>query len=211
MIIIVTGGIGSGKTYVTQIFTKLGIPVFNTDQIAKDLIVHDQNIYQKIQRYFNVYDIKNNFRKIKLQIFKYKKKRLFLENILHPKMLAKIVNINTDCIIEIPLVKKIFYMLKHIKFDKLIFIDCNHNIQISRVMHRDKLSKSTVDLIINSQLGLSKNINKIQQIADYILDGNSLNELHIQAMKVCLLLKNMLKNTLVNAKENTTDYLKRTD
>lgn len=211
MLIIVTGGIGSGKTYVTQILATLGIPVFSSDQIAKDIILKDQDIYQKIQRYFNINDIENNFRTIKLQIFKYKKKRLFLENILHPKVLEKIININTDCIIEIPLIKKFFYILKYIKFDKLIFINCDQNIQVSRVMHRDKLSKTAVNLIINSQLDLHKNINKIQQSADYMLNGNSLHELHIQAMKVCWLLKNMLKNTLMNTGKNTTDYLKNLD
>ena len=33
-----TGGIGSGKTFVSNIFIKLGIPVFNADQEAKNIM-----------------------------------------------------------------------------------------------------------------------------------------------------------------------------
>lgn len=194
MLIVVTGGIGSGKTYVTKIFETLNIPILYADQIAKDIILTNKNIYDTIQKYFNVFNLQKNLKKIKIEIFKYKKKRLFLENIIHQKVLEKIANINTNCIVEIPLLHNLSNLLTFIKFDKLILVNCDKNIQISRVMHRDKLSKSQVISIINSQLSISHGANKIQQLADYIVDGNKLDQLHMQAINLCLLLKNMLQN-----------------
>lgn len=194
MLIVVTGGIGSGKTYVTKIFETLNIPILHADQIAKDIILNNKNIYETIQKYFNVFNVQQNFKKIKLEIFKYKKKRLFLENIIHQKVLEKIANISTNCIVEIPLLHNLSNLLTFIKFDKLILVNCDKNIQISRVMRRDKLSKAQVMLIINSQLSIANGVNKIQQLADYIVDGNNLDQLHIQAIHLCSLLKNMLQN-----------------
>ena len=68
MLIVVTGGIGSGKTYVTKIFETLNIPILYADQIAKDIILTNKNIYDTIQKYFNVFNVQQNFKKIKLEI-----------------------------------------------------------------------------------------------------------------------------------------------
>ena len=42
-----TGGIGSGKTFVCSIFQKLGIPVFNTDIQAKKCMTKDEFLKQR--------------------------------------------------------------------------------------------------------------------------------------------------------------------
>ena len=39
-----TGGIGSGKTTVSEVFKKLGVPVFNSDDFGKKLLQHNTNI-----------------------------------------------------------------------------------------------------------------------------------------------------------------------
>jgi dephospho-CoA kinase len=44
----VTGGIGSGKTSVCKVFTVLGIPVFSTDRIAREIMDGDENIIRQI-------------------------------------------------------------------------------------------------------------------------------------------------------------------
>jgi dephospho-CoA kinase len=44
----VTGGIGSGKTSVCKVFTVLGIPVFSTDRIAREIMDSDENIIRQI-------------------------------------------------------------------------------------------------------------------------------------------------------------------
>ncbi len=44
----ITGGIGSGKSVVCQVFTTLGIPVFNADDAARYLMEHDATLVQNI-------------------------------------------------------------------------------------------------------------------------------------------------------------------
>lgn len=48
MIIGLTGGIGSGKTTVAQIFKVLGIPIFVADEVSKEIIDTDQNLQGKL-------------------------------------------------------------------------------------------------------------------------------------------------------------------
>ena len=104
---------------------------------------------------------------------------------------------NNLCIIEIPLLHNLFSILEVLKTDKLILINCEQNIQISRIMHRNKLSKSKIMLIIKSQLSSAFAINKIQQLADYVLNGNSLEQLQIQVITLCSWLNNILNQTML--------------
>ena len=71
-------------------------------------------------------------------------------------------------------------ILIELKIDKIIFVNCDNNLQISRVMHRDQLSKSQVVSIVKSQLSLEK----VHKLADYILDGNDLEELYQQTINL---------------------------
>ena len=199
MLVVITGGIGSGKTYVAKIFEQLSIPVIYADQLVKEIIVNNTSIRIQINQYFNTLD----FKKINTQIFKHKKKRLFLEKLIHPKVLEQIMQKitylktnNNLCIIEIPLLHNLFNILEVLKTDKLILINCEQNIQISRIMHRNKLSKSKIMLIIKSQLSSAFAINKIQQLADYVLNGDSLEQLQIQVITLCSWLNNILNNNL---------------
>lgn len=191
LLIVVTGGIAAGKTYVTNIFKQLNIPVINADHIAKELIYTDQQINNKIKQYFNISDLENNIKKIKIKIFHNKKHRLFLERLVHPKVIEKIIlqirnfEMNKDfarnyCVIEIPMVHNLREILKIIKINKMVFVDCNENLQISRSMHRDQLSKSQVILMIKSQMSEKF----LYHASDYILNGNSLNDLRNETLNL---------------------------
>ena len=105
---------------------------------------------------------------------------------------------NNYCVIEIPLLHNILNILDALKVDQLILIDCDRNIQISRVMHRNRLSKFQVMSIIKSQLSSSFAIKKIHNLADYVLNGDDLKQLHIQVITLCSLLNKKLNSTLKN-------------
>ena len=189
LLIGITGGIGSGKTYVAKIFEQLNVPVIYADNISRELLNNDLNIIRNIKQYFNISDLEKNIKNIKIQIFQNKKHRLFLEKLIHPKVIAQIVEcikdlknnkINSYCVIEIPMLHNLIAILAELKIDKVIFINCDNDLQISRVMHRDKLSKSQVVSIVKSQFS----VRNMQKLADYILDGNDLEELYQQTISL---------------------------
>ena len=54
-----TGGIGSGKSTVAKIFNSLGVPIFNSDAVAKEIINHDVDVIKQIKAEFGeIYDSK---------------------------------------------------------------------------------------------------------------------------------------------------------
>ena len=48
----ITGGIGSGKSTVCNFFRNLGVPIFNSDIVAKDLVNDDPKVTDEIRKYF---------------------------------------------------------------------------------------------------------------------------------------------------------------
>lgn len=181
VLIALTGGIGSGKTYVGKIFEKFNIPVIYTDQIVKQLLIHDKLLIRKLNNYFkldfnNLNNFNKNLKRLKLEIFKYPKDKLFIEKLIHPKVIDQILlktkSLNQKFVlIEIPLIHNLFNILKNLNINKIILTNCDLNLQISRVMHRDKLSKQNIMLIIKSQLPLEK----VHKIANYILNTDDCN------------------------------------
>lgn len=186
LLIGLTGGIGSGKTYVANTFKQLNVPVIFADNIAKELLYNDQNVKLQVQNYFKIADLHKNIKQIKFNIFKNKKHRVFLEKLIHPLVIQtikmQIQNLainhhsNIYCVIEIPMVFNLLNIISTINIHKIIMVSCDQNLQISRVMHRDKLSKSQVLSIIKSQLSPTRLSGDI----DYLLDSTRLDGLNLQ-------------------------------
>jgi len=83
----ITGGIGSGKSTVCQVFSTLGIPVFNADDAAKYLMNNDSNIIAAIKNIFSSEVYKNNSLDSSLLshlVFQHPEKLQQLNAIVHP-------------------------------------------------------------------------------------------------------------------------------
>ena len=84
----ITGGIGSGKSIVCEIFKKLGISVYNADNEAKILVNSDANVRKQLIEIFGdeIYTNSGEINKIKLSsiIFKDKNALQKVNSIVHP-------------------------------------------------------------------------------------------------------------------------------
>ncbi|MBI5574691.1 MAG: dephospho-CoA kinase [Elusimicrobia bacterium] len=166
MIIGLTGGIASGKTTVLNQFRKLGIKTISCDEIAKK-IFYKKNIGIKIKKIFGILDRK----KIAKIIFSDFTKRKQLEKITHPLIIKELkkqlkslttYHLPLTAVVDVPL---LFEARLEKMFDKIIVVYCKKNQQISRLMKRDKLTKSEATKRIASQMSLSKKI----KLADFVL------------------------------------------
>lgn len=87
----ITGGIGSGKSVVCTIFETLGIPLFNADKIAIELIEHHPTVKTQIIDLFgkDVYDIDGSYNRKKVSsiVFQDSEKLAQLNAIVHPAVL----------------------------------------------------------------------------------------------------------------------------
>jgi dephospho-CoA kinase len=183
-----TGEIGVGKTYVTGIFEQLNTPVICADKIVRDLLTNDLEVIAAVKKYFNITDVISNLKVIRKQVFANKKHKIFLERLLHPKVITEIKQQidkltkskkkHPYCVIAIPMIQKICRLFVLINIEKIILIQCERNLQISRVMHRDKISKSQVMQIINNQFPATVS----QDLVNYRLDSNDFKNLYQQVI-----------------------------
>lgn len=153
-----TGGLGSGKSTVADYFAKLKVPVIDADKIAHELTQPDQEAFKKIVEHFGkeilIDQVLLNRSKLRSLVFQSSKERLWLENLLHPPIIAKMQeSLNylkiPYCILVVPLLTE---SLQSINFlDRILVIDAPVSIQIKRVRIRDKLSQKQIELIMHSQ------------------------------------------------------------
>lgn len=190
LVIALTGGIGSGKSTVAEIFSSKNIPIIDTDIIARQIVEQDKPAYADIVKIFGqeILDKENNIDRQALRtlIFSSAKKRLQLENILHPviwkEVVAQISSITTPssptppyCIVVVPLLVESLSQAKPVTFDRILVIDVPEEMQIIRTEKRDNCDVSLIKNIITSQVSRQVRINAAD---DIILNTDNLDSLN---------------------------------
>lgn len=166
--IALTGGIGSGKTTISELFKEKNIPVIDTDIIARNLVEVGKPAYKQVLKTFGqdiINDDKSIAReKLRELIFSSDDKRLQLEKILHPLIWQEVASqlAHLDAAYTIVVVPLLFETLEKIKtnqlkvkmvdFDRTLVIDAPEKEQIKRVQMRDNADEATVRNIINTQV-----------------------------------------------------------
>ena len=186
MVIGLTGGIGTGKSTVSQILRKKKFPVIDLDTISHE-VIKIPKVIEKIVENFGKevlensgnFENKNNAIRISREklgkiIFENKEKRLLLNSIMHPEILhtmreqiSKYKKNNKIIFVEIQL---LFEVQWEKEFDYILLISAKKSTQIRRILERDKRSEIDALNIINSQLSLDEK----KKRSDFVIenDGN---------------------------------------
>lgn len=182
-----TGGIGSGKSTVANLFAQAGISVINMDAIAHQLTVIGAPAYEEILKNFSSSilnpDKTINRRQLAHEVFNNAKQLKVLESILHPKIQSiveqQLKQLDaTLCVIEIPLLnsRNQFPFL-----DSILVIDCSPEQQIRRTQKRNSINKPQIKAIMNAQLDRASRL----KLADDIIDNNgTIEALHDKVHKL---------------------------
>jgi dephospho-CoA kinase len=179
-----TGGIGSGKTAVSDQLAQLGAGVVDTDLIAHLITAPNGTAIPFIQKQFGSEFIDSNGAldraKMRSLVFADPQARKALEAITHPLIREETIS-QAKALMEINVPYLVFVVPLLIEsgnwlplFDYLVVIDCPEEAQIERVMHRSKLSRSEIERIIQAQASRQERIAH----ADMVIENQgSLNDL----------------------------------
>jgi dephospho-CoA kinase len=191
-----TGGIGSGKTTVSDLFAERGVAIIDTDVIAHQLVNENKSILKQISRTFGdavLLDSGELDRKqLATIVFNDRHAKQQLENILHPAIRAVVkqqiqsldrhnhtsgahISDNTPyAIVVIPL---LFETGFHDLIDRILVVTADEDIRIRRVKQRDDRSEDEIRSIIHHQVSDETRINGAD---DIIQNDNDFNDLRDQ-------------------------------
>ncbi|QBQ53908.1 dephospho-CoA kinase [Nitrosococcus wardiae] len=178
-----TGGIGSGKSTAAQIFAELGVPVIDTDTIARELVEPGQPALAEIittfgEEILNAQGMLDRARLRRL-VFANETLKARLEAILHPRILQEMHHRATQlttpyCILIIPL---LIETAQEGSIDRILVIDVPEAIQRHRVKARDQLSDEEIDAILRTQCPRAV---RLAAADDIIVNDTDLATLHRQ-------------------------------
>jgi dephospho-CoA kinase len=187
-----TGGIGAGKSTVAKILEVLGFPVFYSDQEAKKLMEHDDNIIEKLKNCFgsSIYiNQQLNRSSLASKVFQNEVLLEKLNNIVHPAVRnafdkwtmiqKKSIVINEAAIL--------FETGAYQSFDKVILVTAPENIRMNRVMTRDNITKEQVIERMKNQWSDDKKI----PLADHVIINDESTPVLPQIEKIIIALNNL--------------------
>ena len=199
LIIGLTGGIGSGKSAVSDAFERLGADVIDTDKISHQLTMNDADTIDNITDHFGgdiIQDGILNRPKLRTIVFSDDAARLHLEKILHPRIreeVRKAVSraVGPYIIIVVPLlVEKAQYSF----INRILVVDCEELIQVERVMKRSSLTDVEVTNIMCTQANRQE---RLKVANDIIINNDDLPSLlkqvrimHDKYIQISLALQN---------------------
>lgn len=175
--IALTGGIASGKSTVARMFSELGVPVIQLDQIARDVVEPGSPglaaVVKEFGQDFLDEDGKLNRHLLREHIFQDDSRRQRLELILHPlihdAMEAELASLDAQVpyvIIEIPLLVETG---STDNYDRVLVVDCTEENQRNRLMDRDKVGQSQIEQLLSAQASRQQRLDA----ADDIIDNSS--------------------------------------
>ncbi len=177
-----TGGIGCGKSTVTQLFENLDTPVIDADKVAHHLVETGKPALLEIAAAFGESILKPDGsldrNKLRELVFSNPIEKTRLENILHPLVYAEMQQLinnldNNYCIVSVPLLLET--NMAHF-VDRILIIDCPVEMQISRVQQRDHLNMTMIQRIIDSQVSRESRLAKADDVIDNSGNGSELAE-----------------------------------
>lgn len=182
--IALTGGIGSGKSTVAELFARRGIAIIDADKIAYHLTDTNSAILHELRQQFGDAILFNTgkldraqLRRIVFQNYEHKQ---WLEQLLHPQILQIMQQqiaavIAPYCIAMIPLLTETKHSIDFI--DRVCVVDCPEELQIERASKRDQLTSEQIKRIMAHQSSRQQR----QAIADdVIINDGSIAELDKQ-------------------------------
>ena len=182
MLLGVTGGIASGKSYVSEILEELGAPLIDFDELARVVVEPGKTAFEQIVAYFGKQVLADNGaldrKKLSEIVFSDMEKRKKLESFTHPAIyeeffncIATITAKEPDAVIQtaVPLLIEVNMQFL---FDKLLVVHIPPEVQVERLVKRDNISTEEAANILKSQLPIDEKVG----FADFVIRNEGTKE-----------------------------------
>jgi len=184
----VTGGIGSGKSLVCNIFAHLGAPVYDADSHAKRLMTEDKVLVEQIKAQFGKQAYASNGELnreyLSREVFNNPLRLESLNRLVHPRVALdsqRWMNENANASYVIKEAALLFEAGSYKTLDKIIVVTAPETLRVNRVLNRDKSrTKADVLKIISSQMSEEEKISR----ADFLIRNDESTLVIPQVLKL---------------------------
>ena len=181
----ILGSVGSGKSFVANIFKEIGFNIFSADNEVANIYKNNKIVNKKISKFFNLklYKGKINKQELRDSLKKNPNKFRFLNRIIHPIVRKKLVLFlsrfkkNKLAVLDVPLLveNKMFNFV-----DILILVKTRSRSFLSRIKKRKNLDKQFLNILKKQQAN-----EKIKEsYADFIIYNSSKNKVKLQVKNI---------------------------
>lgn len=177
MIIGLTGGIATGKSTVSSMIKKQGIPVIDADIVAREVVEPGKKSYHEIVDHFGLSILQTdgtiNRETLGKIVFEKEVERNILNNIVHPAVREE-MRLQAETfkqeghkliVMDIPLLveSKLFHMV-----DYVVVVYVPESVQLQRLRERNEYTEKEAKQRMNAQVAIEKK----REYAEYIIDNS---------------------------------------
>ncbi|KAH8381327.1 hypothetical protein KR093_002673 [Drosophila rubida] len=190
-IVAITGGIATGKSTVTKVFERNGIPIVDADKIAREIVEPGQPCWQKIRSVFGdevlLPSKEINRAVLGRLIFENKELRGKLNQITHPtihrtifwRVFKHFMSGHAYIVLDLPLLFETGLLMDFIH--KIVTVSCDSDKQLQRLLSRNELSEPEARNRIESQMPLELKCEK----SHFVIDNNgSIDDAEEAALRI---------------------------
>ncbi len=174
-----TGGIGSGKSTIAELFAELGVPVIDADLVARQVVEKGSPLLAEIAVHFGpeilLEDGALNRAALREKVFNHEREKQWLNQLLHPairhEMLRQLAAQRMPyCIFMVPLLieNKLTALCQ-----RVLVVDVSEQTQMTRASQRDNNQLALIKNIMQSQVSRSE---RLQHADDVINNDADLSE-----------------------------------
>jgi dephospho-CoA kinase len=172
LLIALTGGIASGKTAVAELFAKLGVPVLDTDQIARDVVAPGMPALGQLVAEFGpeILDAQGRLDRARMRecVFSDPAQRRKLEAITHPAIRAELARRSAagGGDYQIHVIPLLVETGRAEAYDRVLVVDCPVAAQIERLVARDGTSRERAEEILAAQASREERLNASHDVIE---------------------------------------------
>ena len=169
--VVLTGGIGSGKSVVAAMFESLAVQIVEQDVISREVVMPGTNALSRIAEHFGVRVLNSNGslnrESLRQKIFESSEERRWLERLLHPLIGVRTTELVEQAKSPYVIVVNPLLRARSGSYDFVLVVDVPTEVQVQRIVERDGISTELAKSMIASQIERTARL----AIADEVIEN----------------------------------------